>query len=831
VSRLRDALSTELAKKVAQHGLVVWQDDAAEYVDVATELCPDGATFASFAGSWYELRRRIEPHLAGDERPRLVVYVPARSPADDPLLEVRVAGHRYARRLSTLIETTLSGELSEQRLGELAAQAKNFVDVEVALEQGGAADLRLIRLLGTGDSRAAALRILSGERDADLNAGDGWDVAARFLAKQFGGQPTGRGDKLRRAAARQLMLTELACAAPLPDALRPAWLPATNEEQRRSIELLATWRADPDGRVSYARLAAQVDAELSLDTHLKWQEAFADCMTTPALETVAQDHALALLSHGGWEAVTALARARQDSIWCRPDAAAAGWVQRVTRWRAIETIAALRHSLATSPAPRVDQFADIVHWYITSGWQVDRAHRRFELARGELEAHGDLEDHIGSAQAAYESWLDATLATSSSVIEAHGLSTADVTRQGDIHDAWVRGSNEPIAYVWVDALRYELGRELADQLAGVAGTVHFHAAIAAAPTITPVGMANLTPSASSRLALTTDDAKLRVTINGAAITTVTDRINQLRAAHGDRVVDRQLDIVAGQGERDLRRSFDSAGVVLIRSQEVDALGESGMLQAAWPQFSQVVQMLAKVVARLGHAGIRRVVITADHGFIALPRRLGSDRVIDPPRGGRGELHRRAWVGHGGTTVPSTLRVPLAATGVSGDVDLIVPRGLAIFRGGGARQFFHGGLSPQELLVPVVVVDFEEQAPTPALTVGISVAGQRITTGTFAATVSFDGDLFTNEIKVRAVAQRQDGSVIVASVVSGDGFDPTTGVVTLHREANPVLAFQLTANMTQGEVVRVEVLDAATGVVLGGTEAPVAATIVVEEDLG
>jgi hypothetical protein len=291
-----------------------------------------------------------------------------------------------------------------------------------------------------------------------------------------------------------------------------------------------------------------------------------------------------------------------------------------------------------------------------------------------------------------------------------------------------------------------------------------------------------------------------------------------------------LDIIAGQGERDLRRGFEGASVVLVRSQEVDALGESGMLEVAWPQFSQVVQMLAKVVARLGHAGIQRVVITADHGFVALPRRLGSDRLIDPPSGGKGELHRRAWVGHGGTTVPSTVRVPLAATGVPGDVDLIVPRGLAIFRGGGARQFFHGGLSPQELVVPVIVVDFEEQTPAPALKVGIAVAGERITTGTFAATVTFDGDLFTSEIKVRAIAQRKDGRVIVAGVVSGDGFDHATGVVTLRRDTNPVLAFRLTANLKRGEVVRVEVLDAGTGVVLGTTNAPVAATVVVEEDL-
>src|SRR6267142_650513 len=63
-----------------------------------------------------------------------------------------------------------------------------------------------------------------------------------------------------------------------------------------------------------------------------------------------------------------------------------------------------------------------------------------------------------------------------------------------------------------------------------------------------------------------------------------------------------------------------------------------------------------------------------------------------------------WVGRGASTTPSTLRVPLASTGVPSDLDIIVPRGLAVFRAGGSKQFFHGGLSPQELLIAVIVVD-------------------------------------------------------------------------------------------------------------------------------
>ncbi|MDP9438479.1 MAG: hypothetical protein M3P49_07020, partial [Actinomycetota bacterium] len=125
-------------------------------------------------------------------------------------------------------------------------------------------------------------------------------------------------------------------------------------------------------------------------------------------------------------------------------------------------------------------------------------------------------------------------------------------------------------------------------------------------------------------------------------------------------------------------------------------------------------------------------------------------------------------------------------------------------------------------------------PVPApkeLQVDVAVAGGRITTGAFAASVGFTGNLFTREITVRVVAQGPTGSGVVARVVSGDGFDPATGAVMLRADgATPVLTFQVTANLERDTDVDVEVLDARTGVRLGRAEAPVSAKIVVEDEL-
>ena len=338
--------------------------------------------------------------------------------------------------------------------------------------------------------------------------------------------------------------------------------------------------------------------------------------------------------------------------------------------------------------------------------------------------------------------------------------------------------------------------------------------------------------AGAGLSLELDGGDLAIRVSGAKVANVPDRVARLRAAHGDKVLDRTLDAVAGQGEKELKRALGDADLLLVRSQELDSAGESGMLNAAWSQFNAVLELLRNLVARLGQAGVRR------------DRHHRRPRLRHPVAGPRSRPSHRPSAGRDGRTAPPRLgrqgRLDHAehtarsawpprvcpATSTSS-----FPRGLAVFRAGGSKQFFHGGLSPQELLIPVIVVD-TEPAPAPKeLQVDVTIAGGRITTGAFAASVGFTGNLFTTEITVRVVAQGPTGSGVVARVVSGDGFDPATGAVTLQADGtSPVLTFQVTANLERDTAVDIEVFDARTGVRLGGAEATVSAKIVVEDDL-
>lgn len=225
----------------------------------------------------------------------------------------------------------------------------------------------------------------------------------------------------------------------------------------------------------------------------------------------------------------------------------------------------------------------------------------------------------------------------------------------------------------------------------------------------------------------------------------------------------------------------------------------------------------------------RVVISADHGFIALGQDLGANRVVDAPAGATGTTKRRVFVGRGGVPNPATVRIPLATCGVVSDLDIVVPRGLAVFKAGGGRQFFHGGLSPQELIVPVVVVDLTKAPEPQKLHVTVQVAGGRITTGVFAATIAMADNLLFGELVVRVVVTDPAGHP-VARIVSGDHLDTDTGTVTVSSDGPSVVTFQVTANLDAGSDVVLELLDARTGRKVATSTVAVAAPITVEDSL-
>ena len=827
MTALRDYLADELAKKVERNGVVIWDDPEGAYSGVVAEITPADSALYSFDGSWFALRKAVEGKLAGPTPPSLLVYVGTGAPDPDPLEELRAVGSKYRITMPTLLKNALAGQLSEQRIGQISKQCTTIAEAEAAVQGADSSvDARLIAVVGDSSERLIAAGLIAGVHAEEVESRDLADAVRSTLASSLGGDFTGlSGDELRQAAFRQIVLAALhSSVGSVPSELAGTFSEPTPAQAKTCHAVLDTLQTDRSLRAGYIALAEAVDGQLALASNVDWTDGLVAVDASPAFEKIALAECARLLDVGDFGTALNLARQRAaDSWWARSEAPSGNAA--AAQYRAVAALGQLGLGISRE-VPALTSVADLMHWYTEHGWRADSAFREAEYARVTSGASLDrLDDIYHDLRGRYETWLDEVLSASSDAMQNVDVDPSRMQRS--IHSRHVAKSTGPTAYILVDALRYELGRDLADRLATVNAEVSLDAALGTAPSITPVGMAAVLPGADLAFEVDLTDAdRLHVKVGGHSMKGVPDRVKRIEHAHG-KVVDIELDRLAQISNKELKRKIANATLVLVRSTEIDTDGESDQLAASWGSFDTTLNVLHTAVARLLTAGIGRVVITSDHGFLAV-RRLGAHRRIDKPPTGHGELHRRAWIGKGGKATESTVKVPLASFGVSGGLDIITPRGLGVFTSGGGLQFFHGGLSPQELIVPVITIVAEEATPAPKYNIHLEVAGERITTGVIVVTIAMSGDLFTRESAVR-LDLTQDGDR-AAIVVAGAGFDHTTETIDASVDTVRTVTMKVMTTLRAGTTARLEVLDAATGIQLSTRDVEVAADVIVEEEL-
>jgi hypothetical protein len=234
----------------------------------------------------------------------------------------------------------------------------------------------------------------------------------------------------------------------------------------------------------------------------------------------------------------------------------------------------------------------------------------------------------------------------------------------------------------------------------------------------------------------------------------------------------------------------------------------------------VLTQLRRGVRVLGDLGIRTIVVVADHGIFA--DEIGEDMKIEAPGGETEDLHRRVWVGVGGTSDPSYLRMPLASLGIDSEFDMATPWTLACFKSkGGARAYFHGGLSPQELIIPVAVLRPRTQASgAPAgIEWTLTPGSAKLTTRFFSVMIAGEqsqSSLFGLEPPKVRIEVRANKKCVSKPVSASYGFEDATGEIKLRfsvqdtKRIEPNTVTVMIVEEPGQKMVAVYLVDAATG---------------------
>ncbi len=835
-----------IAKQVEDRQLVVWYDPEKAYPEAAASLSLPNTTVARYDGSFFKLRHQIDHLMNGEQPPRLVVYVPLdRADTHSALIELDEAGvvmqpgqqpPSRNTRLAVVARNALKPVLGEENAAEAEKQADagklTLADLNALADKGREISTGVLALVyGTANPQEVALAFLSGDRlDAEVEKKSARNELRGLLAAAFDIDLPEKSalPDLRDRLARHVLMTDLVAGlgGAVPAKLASVPVAETPVGVDHCTRLARTWRNDREARDSYVAAAQRVEREVGLDKLPFDPEKVAGVDTFPSLERVLLRHVeTALLDHPT-PALLALAQSRLARFWAdvTPEIQA--------RWALVASAAevlleaervakAVKQAPATVPA-LVQAYAegdepwcllDTHHRHMESRWY------NFNPQAGE---HDGLEKLVVKAEQRYAEVGSELAKHFVTQFQKAKHPVKGLLRQREVFETQVRPKlgGGKVAYLWVDALRFEMARELT-RLLRDDFEVTLRPAIGTPPTITEIGMAALLPKAHlAAKVVPVGGGRLGLEIDGAVIKDRKDRVAFLKQHAGATVFECKLDDLLPKPGKKVREGIQSAGLVLVTSQEIDELCEADNISQARLQMDGVLGHLRRGVRVLADHGVGTIILAADHGHLFADE-IGEDMKIEAPGGKAEDLHRRVWVGLGGTAEPSYLRTPLGTLGVESELDIATPWTFAVFKSkGGARAYFHGGLSPQELVVPVMTLVGAVRAGTGAGGIDwtLKPGSAKLTTRFFSVQIGGQQQnvLFGLDAPKVRIEVRANKKCVSRPVSASYGYEDATGEVALkvseqdERRVEPCSVTVMIDEEVAQKAVAVVLLDASTG---------------------
>ncbi|WP_024514758.1 BREX-1 system phosphatase PglZ type B [Bradyrhizobium sp. Tv2a-2] len=406
-------------------------------------------------------------------------------------------------------------------------------------------------------------------------------------------------------------------------------------------------------------------------------------------------------------------RARRDTLWAKLGEAPLA--------RALEPLTRL--AAATETALLGDDLTAIATAYCEEGWRVDRA--LIET----IAAARTREDVVARAAGAlYRPWVDPLARRFRAAVEAAGNAARP-------HPLAIEAGT---LVLFVDGLRMDLGHEVAELLnnASVAASLTWR--LSPVPSLTATAKPLVTPVGDSIAGKGKVDAFQPLEASSGKPASI-DVLRKAMLARGIQVLNRNE---ALPPERPTSIGYAECG-------NIDNDGHNMGLRLAG-QLDTELARIAGYAKALKAAGWSRVRIVTDHGWLLMPG--GFEVVRLPPSAVIAKGSRAAILQE-----QATAELSFLPWHWDGSVRIAVPPGAEAFRAG--EVYSHGGLSPQECVIPDIAVGGETAVAGTLRISSISWRRLRLT-----VELSGEGTDFTVEVrrKERDPASRVD----VASTIEG-----------------------------------------------------------------
>jgi hypothetical protein len=840
-----DYLVAMITRQVERSHLILWFDPEKHYQTVANQLTLDNTMVLRYEGSFFALRHQAEPLINGTEPPRLVIYLPLKeTETENALIELECMGGSMKPSHSSLACNTRLSLIARYALKPIIGEgAANNIEKQVAAGKFTLTELDMLAGKGEGitsgtvaiifdanNAQEIALSFLNTDQyDATIESRDALPELAQILHETFEitAQTSEKPDAYRHRLARYILATDLMATltGDIPVSLASIAV-ARQLKTREACTILAhTWRLRRDLAEGYESHAKRVEQELGLRNIPFEAQTIARAETFLTLEKKLQESIALALQERATDVLLSQARARQSCFWSeyQPEIQAT-WALVVVSGQILREAERIEQALKipSDVGALFAAYTDKHHpWCL-----LDTYHRHMERRYHDF-SFPFTDGLLQLLTKARQRYMEIGASLAENFLQrflAGRFRIEGVLRQVEIFDQKVKPHllQGKVAYVWVDALRYEMAYELAQTLAADADP-EMEAALGTVPTITPIGMAALLPGAQKTArVVTANDGKVALEIAGDVIKDRRERIAFLRAHTNAKVFEAKLDDLLPQPSKRVSDGIHHADLILITSQEIDLLGEEDNIPIARRTMDEVLRQLKQAFHILGQKGVKTIIFTADHGYL-FGDELSSDMKIDLPKGNSAERHRRVWVGQGGEVSDTYLRAHISDFGFESDLDIAVPWGFGCFKvRGGTDAYFHGGMSPQELIIPVVTLKPRRNraGAVDEISWTLALSSKKISTRICSVQITGKGNsLFALAVPKVCVEIRHGQTCLSVPAGASYGFDELTGDVELKLSEDGTqnietnrLTLLITQVLTKA-TVSIHLLDSTSGIEL------------------
>ena len=347
--------------------------------------------------------------------------------------------------------------------------------------------------------------------------------------------------------------------------------------------------------------------------------------------------------------------------------------------------------------------------YTESYYQMDTFYRLFNLSfQKSLETSNilldDLFKHVADkVEGLYSHWFLGGLGNNWSDVCADELEqfgkVLEIAKQEDFYRSRIKNSDTRVFVIISDALRYEVAASLADQLRReTQSKVSLSSMQSIFPSITKFGMAALLPHKELSAEVRND---ILTVFADAQSTASTNRDKVLKNENPSSVALQYKNII-GMKRAERSALVKGMDVVYLYHDTIDDAShtsDTSVFPACDKAISELKNLVRIIVNEFGGT---RIMITADHGFLYTYSPLTEDDKVDKTsfNGMDVEYGRRYAIMQKGAA-PKYL-MPVKFLDGKSEFDGFAPReSIRIKMNGGGLNFVHGGISLQEMVVPVI----------------------------------------------------------------------------------------------------------------------------------